>query len=241
MAYVIDDAGKQGVFKDATLAYVSVKNPEKTKKPEDAKRYSVAVIAPEEDGKEHKKRFPKASVTMMSNADIRAQYKVEPPTDAPLHAVIKVRAKATINKDNPEKGLRAGDDVPYDWPSRPKVYLPEEREQEDGSKKKVAVDKTSELFVPNGSKGSVVFAIRSDAYGSTPDLRKVVVTDLKESNNTSSILGMEFDDAPSQPKPVARNESPRHEQVDSVERSSTPNSSSAAPKHAAGDDGFPDI
>jgi hypothetical protein len=190
MSLEISKDGKEGVLKDVVLGYVSMQRPARTQKEGEAQKYAAEAFLSTETQKEFKKMFPKTSLRMIPNEEVKERFKIDPPfPEQSVQYVVSIRQGATIKKDNPEKGVRKGDLVPHDWPSRPKVYEP------NGD---VAVDITHTKGVGVGSKGNVSFAIRTDDYGNNPDLKGVLVTELKEysSKPKTDILGM----------PIARTE-----------------------------------
>jgi len=156
---------KKGIVKDATLLYVRVDNPDTTLTQEE--KYSVTGLVDEATGDQFKKTFPKNSCTMIKTKDIKEKFKIDPPfPDDVIHYQIKLKARTTLARDNPEAGLSAGDPLPYDSPFRPKV-------------KKDGQDITMETKIGNGSRGDIHFnIIDKQGFGSSATLHEVEVKDL---------------------------------------------------------------
>ncbi len=158
---------ENGVIRDAVLAYVRVDKPDTTIDGKEV--YAATAIVDSNTGKDYKKQFPKNSCNLIETSDIEAKFKVQPPNpnDA-IHYAIKLKAGARLRTDVDAANLKAGDAVPYDWSSRPKVM-------QNGA------DVTREVRIGNGTRGDVHFAItRSAQYGASASLRNIEVTALVE-------------------------------------------------------------
>jgi hypothetical protein len=82
-----------------------------------------------------------------------------------------LKAAAQLKADAPAANLLAGDLIPYEWNSRPKVFVPV-----DGG----VEDVTLTVLVANGSKGDVAFSVNTNDFGTFPQLTGILVKDLIE-------------------------------------------------------------
>jgi hypothetical protein len=96
---------------------------------------------------------------------------------------LKLKAAAQLRAPASSAGLSAGDMIPYEWGSRPKVFVPV-----DGG----VEDITLTVLVANGSRGSVAFSVSSNDFGTFPQLTGILVTELIEyesAGGSSSVFG----------------------------------------------------
>lgn len=160
---------KSGKISDVKFAYVKIRTPTKKYKSEETE-YSVDVIVNKATAKEMKKRFPKNGVREVSTEEFEDKYKFEAPyPDQDEQFVLRFKTNSHTN-DGTEK--------PYEWSSRPKVYVP------DGDKVR---DVTRDVRVANGSGGVVAFNISETEYGTIHHLSGILVKDmieLQERNST---------------------------------------------------------
>ena len=92
--------------------------------------------------------------------------------------IAKLKSRGTYQQDDPERDIRAGDVVPYDSPSRPKLY-----EVVDGK----PVDITQTTQPANGSRGVVAFRATNNKFGTFPVLSGVLVTELIEAERQANL------------------------------------------------------
>lgn len=158
---------KNGKIKDVYFAYVKIKKPVKKYQSEETE-YSVDVVVDKATAKEMKKKFPKNGVREVENEEFEEAFKFEPPfPDQEEQFVLKFKTPSTY-KDGSEK--------PYEYSSRPKIYVP----QEDKVK-----DVTLDVRVGNGSKGDLAFNVVESSYGVFHRLNAILVRDLIELPETN--------------------------------------------------------
>ncbi len=134
--------------------------------------YSVDIVVDKATSKEFKKAYPKNSCKEFDNADFKEKFKIDPPfPNQEEQFVIKLKAAAQLKADAPAANLVAGDTIPYEWNSRPKVFVPVEGGVEDI---------TLTVLVANGSKGDAAFTVNSNDFGTFPQLSGILVKDLIE-------------------------------------------------------------
>ena len=146
--------------------------------------YTVDVVVDKATAKEFKKAYPKNSVKDFENAEFTEKFKIDPPFPSQDEQfVIKLKAAAQLKAAVPAANLEAGDMIPYEWNSRPKVFVPVEGGVEDI---------TLTVLVANGSKGDVAFTVNSNDFGTFPQLTGILVKDLIEyeaAGGSSSAFG----------------------------------------------------
>lgn len=168
----INNDRTKGKIKNCVFAYIKLQSGDWKYQSKTDKEYSVCAIVSKSTAKEYKKQFPKNGYTEVETVDFEDQYKIKPVFPGDEQFVIKLRANVSLKADVPKAGLLAGDNVPYEWPSRPKVFLPV-----DGGVK----DVTMSILVSNGSKGDVAFNIHTyEGLGTFPKLSGILVKDLIE-------------------------------------------------------------
>lgn len=173
-----DSKGNQiGIIEGVSFAYVKLQDGAYKYNSKTEKEYVVDCIVDKATAKAFKKAFPKNSCKEIDTVDFESKYKFEAPYDGDEQYVVKLKADANLKApvsysvDGEQVTLQEGDTIPYEWTSRPKVYLPEE-----GGVK----DATMTTLVANGSKGVVSFKIRTNDYGTFPQLIGIRVDDLVE-------------------------------------------------------------
>lgn len=151
-----------GRINDVVFCYTKIQEPTFKYGSKTDKEYSVDVVVDKATAKAWKKKFPKNSVKELDNDEFARIFKIDPPYKGDEQYVLKVKARAQ-NKD--------GDPIPYEWNTRPKVFVPE------GD---AVVDVTMSKLVSNGSKGDVAFSISNGDFGTFPQLTGILVTNLIE-------------------------------------------------------------
>lgn len=181
----------KGRLEEATLLYVNMQEGELAYGSDTDRNLSVQAAVTKETAGNWQSVFAKNRCRTVPNDQFSKAYKIDPPyPEQEEQYVLKLKSKATYQQDNPEKDQHAGDLVPYDSPSRPKLY-----EIIDGK----PVDITMDVQPGNGSKGTVAFRATTNKYGTFPVLSGVLVTELVESQQSGGIAS-DFgitDDTPS--------------------------------------------
>jgi hypothetical protein len=181
----IDTTGKKvsGKIEDVVFAYVKLQSGSTKYQSKDIE-YTVDVIVDKATAKEFKKLYPKNSVKDFDNAEFTTKFKIEPPFPTQDEQfVLKLKAAAQLKAAAPAVNLEAGDMIPYEWSSRPKVFVPVEGGVEDI---------TLTVLIANGSKGDVAFTVNSNDFGTFPQLTGILVKDLIEyeaAGGSSSAFG----------------------------------------------------
>lgn len=153
---------KSGKISDVTFAYVKLNKPGKKYESEETE-YSVDVVVNKATAKEMKKNFPKNGVREVDNSEFEEKYKFPTPyPDQDEQYIIRFKTNSH---------MKDGNEVPYEWSNRPKVYVP------DGERVK---DVTKDIAIGNGSKGVVAFNISDTKFGVIHHLSGILVKDLVE-------------------------------------------------------------
>lgn len=169
----------KGRIEDATLLYVQLQDGELALNSETDINLTVQVAVTEDTAKNWKATFPKNGCREVPNEDFARSYKTAPPyPHEEKQHVLKLKSRGTYQQDDPERNIKAGDLVPYETPTRPKLY-----EVRDGK----PVDITKEVQPANGSRGVVAFRTTNNKFGSFPILSGVLVTDLIESQKQADL------------------------------------------------------
>lgn len=159
---------KSGKISDVHFAYVKLQRPTKKYQSEETE-FSVDVVVDKATAKEMKKNFPKNGIREVDTSEFLKKYKFDPPfPDQDEQFVLKFKTNST-NKD--------GEPKPYEWSSRPKVYVP-------GDEK--VKDVTMDVRVANGSSGDIAFNITNSNYGVIHHLSAILVKDLIELENRNT-------------------------------------------------------
>ena len=180
---IIDKENGKGRINNVTFCYVKMQEGGWKYQSKTEKEYSVDCVVDKKTAKEYKKMFPKNSCKEIDTEDFEGKFKISPPyPDADEQFVIKLKADANLKADVPMAALRKGDSIPYEWNTRPKVFVP----VKGGVK-----DTTMEVLVANGSKGSVSFKILENDFGTFSQLTGILVEDLieYEQKDTASDFG----------------------------------------------------
>ena len=168
---IINKDETKGKVTDVVFGYVKLQEGDYKYQSTTEKQYSVDCIVTKEVAKVFKKIFPKNGYKEIETSEFEKIYKIKPPFDGEEQFVIKVKANAQISKDIPSAALYAGDKIPYEWSTRPKVFVP----TEGGVK-----DITMTTLIANGSKGDVAFRIMENSYGKFQQLTGILVKELIE-------------------------------------------------------------
>ena len=170
---VVETVNKKttGKIQDVVFLYVKLQSGA-TKYQSKEIEYTVDLAVDKATSKEFKKAYPKNSCKEFDNAEFVEKFKIDPPFPAQDEQfVIKIKASAHLKADAPAANLKAGDLIPYEWNSRPKVFVPA-----DGG----VEDITLSVLVANGSKGDVAFTVNSNDFGTFPQLTGILVKELIE-------------------------------------------------------------
>lgn len=169
----------KGRIEEATLLYVNMQEGELAFGSETDRQLSVQVAVTEDTARNWKATFPKNGYREVPNDQFQKAYKTDPPyPEEENQHVLKLKSRGTYQQDDPERDIRAGDIVPYDSPSRPKLY-----EVVDGK----PVDVTMTTQPANGSRGVVAFRATNNKFGTFPVLSGVLVTELIEAERQANL------------------------------------------------------
>lgn len=170
---VTGESGKKvtGKIEDVVFCYTKLQSGALKYQSKDLE-YTVDVVVDKATAKQFKKDYPKNSVKDFDNAEFKEKFKIDPPFPSQDEQfVIKLKAAAQLKADAAAANLKAGDLIPYEWNSRPKVFVP----VEGGVK-----DVTLTVLLANGSKGDVAFSVNTNDFGTFPQLTGILVKDLIE-------------------------------------------------------------
>lgn len=160
-----------GKIEDVVFAYVKLQSGSTKYQSKDIE-YTADVVVDKATAKQFKKDYPKNSVKDFDNAEFKDKFKIDPPFPTQDEQfVIKLKAAAQLKADAPAANLVAGDMIPYEWNSRPKVFVPVKGGVEDV---------TLSVLVANGSKGDIAFSVNTNDFGTFPQLTGILVKDLIE-------------------------------------------------------------
>lgn len=169
----------KGRIEDGTLLYVNMQEGELAFGSETDRQLTVQVAVTEDTARNWKATFPKNGYREVPNDQFQKAYKTDPPyPEEENQHVLKLKSRGTYQQDDPERDIRAGDIVPYDSPSRPKLY-----EVVDGK----PVDITQTTQPANGSRGVVAFRATNNKFGTFPVLSGVLVTELIEAERQANL------------------------------------------------------
>lgn len=193
-----NDELTKGRLEDVTLLYVRLQEGELAYGSETERNLSVQMAVTKETAKNWKSVFPKNGYKEVSNEQFTKSFKIDPPyPEQEDQYVLRLKSHTTYQSDSPEREIKAGDLIPYESPTRPKLY-----EIVDGK----PVDITMTTQPANGSKGVVAFRATNNKFGVFPILSGVVVTDLIEAqqrSNFASDFGITADTPSTQRKTIA--------------------------------------
>ena len=180
--FTINTDKTKAMIKDAIFCYVKMQSGDFKYQSTTEKEFSVNCIVDKKTAKAFKKEFPKNGYKEVDTTEFEQKFKIAAPfMDEDEQYIIKLKANATMKANVESAGVQSGDDVPYAWTSRPKVFVP----FESGVK-----DVTMEKLISNGSKGDAAIAIIQNDFGIFPQLSGVLVSDLIE--YTKADAGSDF-------------------------------------------------
>lgn len=160
------------IINNVTFLYTKIRKPVFKYGSTTDSEWSVDCVISKAEAKKWKKAFPKNKVKEFDNDEFVEKFKVEVPfPDQDEQYIIKVMK----------------DCVKGDWVT-PEKYRPRVIVQENGKN----VDKTFDILVANGSKGSVSYTLREVKGEQFPQLSAILVTDLIEYVSNSMPSGSEF-------------------------------------------------
>jgi len=172
----------KGRIEDATLLYVQLQVGELAFGSETDLNLVVQMAVTEDTAKNWKATFPKNGCREVPNETFAKTYKTSPPyPEEEKQHVLKLKSRGTYHQDDEERDIKAGDLIPYETLTRPKLY-----EVREGK----AVDVTKEVQPANGSRGIVAFRTANNKFGTFPVLSGVLVTDLIEAQQQASIASI---------------------------------------------------
>lgn len=210
-----------GKIEGAVFAYCKLQSGDFKYKSNTEKEYSVDIVVDKATAKAFKKAFPKNSVREVETKEFEDKYKFAPPYPKEEDQyIVKLKSNAQLSGDAPDAGLSKGDLVPYEWSTRPKVFVPI-----SGGVK----DVTLTTLVGNGSKGDAAFKININDYGNFPQLTGILVEDLVEYEQNGSasafgavVGGLNADTSNIQQVPTERPEEPEEDEEDGEEDDDVP-------------------
>jgi hypothetical protein len=168
--FVIDKENGKGKLLDVTLAYIKLQSGDFKYQSKTEREYSLDCIVDKKTAKEYKKNFPKNSCKEIDTAEFKDKFKIDPVfPDEDDQYIIKLKADAQLKRE--AAGLPSGTPIPYEWNTRPKLFVP---------MGKGVQDKTMSILAANGSKGDVAFKILENDFGTFSQLTGVLVKDLIE-------------------------------------------------------------
>lgn len=166
---VKDASGKpiKAIIKDVKVAHVYMKKPD-TQLNGETKFSVTTVIEDKAIAAELKSICSKNPPKVVEGEEANTKLKVN--TDKAIVHVVKFRANTKVMRDNAKFGLRKGDEIAYDSPHRPKVFINGE-------------DVTMTTLVGHGSTADVEVRLATNPNfgdGTTAYLDKITVTNLVE-------------------------------------------------------------
>jgi len=177
LTVVTENKKTTGKIEDVTLCYIKLQEGSYKYQSKTEKEYTLDVVVDKATAKEFKKQFPKNGYKEFENIEFQEKFKIDPPyPEQEEQFVIKLKAAAELKTDAPKAGLKEGDTIPYEWSSRPKLFIPVEGGVEDV---------TMTVLASNGSKGDVAFNVTTNDFGTFPQLTGVLVKELVAYENNS--------------------------------------------------------
>lgn len=168
----------KGRIEDTVLCYIKMQDGELAYGSQTERDYAVTAVVTEETSKNFKSVFPKNGVRALPNDQFTKSFRIDPPyPNQQEQYVIKFKSSTTYSNDIPSMNVTAGDLVPYEAQSRPKLF-----EVIDGK----PVDVTMTSRAANGSQGVVAFRITQNKFGTFPTLSGVAITALVEAQQRAS-------------------------------------------------------
>lgn len=170
--FTINQDKTKGMIKDVVFGYIKLQGGSFKYQSTTEKEWTVDCIVDKATAKAYKKAFPKNGYKEIDTNEFEDNYKITPPyPKQDEQFILKVRTNANLRGDVPKAGLFEGDEIPYEWNTRPKAFIPV-----DGG----VQDITMEKLISNGSKGDVSIRIIENSYGMFPQLSGILVKELIE-------------------------------------------------------------
>jgi len=174
----------KGRIEEVTLAYVKLQEGELAFGSDSERDYAVTAVVTEATAKDFKSVFVKNGFRTIPTEEFEGKMRMKAPyPEQKDQYCIKLKSNTAYSADIPNSSITAGMPVPYESPSRPKLF-----EIVNGK----PVDITMTTKVANGSKGVVAFKVSINKFGTFPLLSGVMVTDLIEyadGNNFAADFG----------------------------------------------------
>jgi len=161
------------IINNVTFLYTKIQKPVLKYGSTTDSEWAVDCVISKAEAKKWKKTFPKNKVKEYDNDEFTEKFSIEVPfPEQDEQYVIKVKKDCVKGEwVTPEK-------------YRPRVIV----EQENGER----VDRTFDVLVSNGSKGSVSYTVREVREEQFPQLSAILVTSLIEYVSNSAASGSEF-------------------------------------------------
>jgi len=182
----VDQENGKGRINNVIFYYTKLQDGSYKYQSKTEKEFTVDCVVDKATAKSFKKIFPKNGYREIETDEFQDKFKTAPPfPDEDEQYVVKLKTDAQMRRDVPKHNLVAGDLIPYEWNTRPKVFEP----SDDG---KGVVDITMLKLVGNGSKGDVAFTIMENSYGQFPKLSGILVKELVEYVGSNSTGDSDF-------------------------------------------------
>ena len=171
----------KGRIEEATLLYTNLQEGNLAFGSDTERNLITQMAVTKETARNWRATFPKNSYKEVTNEQFVKSFKIDPPyPEQEDQYVLKLSAPAAYKRDSIEHGTKAGDLIPYDSLTRPKLF-----EVRDGK----PVDITQTVRVANGSKGVVAFrTTKHETYGTFPVLSGILVTELIEQQQRDNMV-----------------------------------------------------
>lgn len=184
-----DYVPEKGTITNGMFAYSFLRTGDKKYQSEE-REYSIRVVVDKKTAKAFKKAYPKNGCSEVDTADFEEKFKMAPPfPDEDEQFILKFAADVKLKSDVDAANLKAGDEVPYLWKSRPKALA----KVDD---KIVDVTFNDDYMIANGTIGHVAWNARPNSFGKFPKIESVLIVDLvkyekatSESSSTGSAWG----------------------------------------------------
>lgn len=164
---VVDRKKEEGYLRDGVFAYVCIDTPTLKYQEKVKKEFKVSFVVDEDTADLWEESFPKNKARKVKTSDFEDHFKMKPVfPDEKNQYIITVKSDAFFKSD--WKEFKEGDALPKNM--GPRVYEP----AADGKVREI----THEKLVGNGSKGDIRFTINTNDYGSFPQLKAILVSEL---------------------------------------------------------------
>lgn len=185
-----EDKITKGRVEDVTLLYTNLQEGNLMFGSETERSLDTQFAVTKDTARNWRTTFPKNGYREVTNEQFVKSFKIDPPyPEQEDQYIIKLGAPTKFKSDlsippspSNEGGgeYKAGDLVPYEMNSRPKLF-----EVRDGK----PVDITQTVRVANGSKGVVAFrTVSHPTYGTFPRLSGIIVTELIEQAQRDNMI-----------------------------------------------------